>query len=353
MGLIDSPIMKASILTWSQYVKSQERDKFQMSPNERIVTYPIMGRDNTRVIKTNLESLGLNVLPPPPTTDGTIKMGVKNSSDMMCFPYKVTLGNFKEAIDSGANTLLIFDSAGRCRFRQYNKLHDFTLRDMGHDFEMHNLSLGNIVAKLSLLSGKGLGECYDVFKNYIHETREADKGFQQWSEDRPNIGIIGEIFCACDEKINHSLEDNISKYGGNPYNTARVSDFLSMLMKKKLGIFQSGFCDTLLGDPMGEYKKEAKTYFNGDLGGHAFENIYNLLALRDRGVDGMVHILPLSCMPESTIEPYVDGICKDSKIPLLRIPIDETNSPANLETRLETFVELIKLRKMKSSGVRL
>ena len=52
-------------------------------------------------------------------------------------------------------------------------------------------------------------------------------------------------------------------------------------------------------------------------------------------------------MPESTIEPYIDGICKERKIPKLRLHIDETNSPANIETRLETFVELIKWKRKK------
>ena len=34
-------------------------------------------------------------------SEETIKWGCKHSSDMMCFPYKVTLGNLKEALDKG------------------------------------------------------------------------------------------------------------------------------------------------------------------------------------------------------------------------------------------------------------
>jgi len=50
-------------------------------------------------------------------------------------------------------------------------------------------------------------------------------------------------------------------------------------------------------------------------------------------------------MPETSIEPFVNKICKDSKTPLLRVPIDESTAENNLETRLETFVELIKMRR--------
>ena len=50
-------------------------------------------------------------------------------------------------------------------------------------------------------------------------------------------------------------------------------------------------------------------------------------------------------MPETLGEPIINKICSDNNIPLLRIPIDENNSEANLETRIETFCELIKWKK--------
>ena len=52
----------------------------------------------------------------------------------------------------------------------------------------------------------------------------------------------------------------------------------------------------------------------------------------------------MSCMPETTIEPFVTTICRENDTPLLRIPIDENTAEANLDTRLETFIELIKIR---------
>ncbi|MHC5161326.1 MAG: 2-hydroxyacyl-CoA dehydratase, partial [Planctomycetota bacterium] len=89
---------------------------------------------------------------------------------------------------------------------------------------------------------------------------------------------------------------------------------------------------------------EAQKYLNGTLGGHGLENISHLLELVDKNIGGVIHLLPMSCMPETSIEPFVNTICRDSNTPLLRIPIDENTAEANLETRLETFVELIKMR---------
>jgi predicted nucleotide-binding protein (sugar kinase/HSP70/actin superfamily) len=94
-----------------------------------------------------------------------------------------------------------------------------------------------------------------------------------------------------------------------------------------------------------KYKKISRGYLNGFLGGHAYENIYNTQKLIDDGVDGIVHLAPLSCMPESTIEPFVNDICYKSDIPILRLYIDEANSEANTNTRIEAFVELLEKKR--------
>ena len=307
-----------------------------MKPEERVITFPIMGRKNSEVIKDFLESLGLKVILPPPITDKTIKLGVKYSSDMMCFPYKVTLGNFIESLNMGANSILMYSTEGTCRFRQYSYLHNFTLKNLGYNFEM-NVIKSNFLPILRNLSGKSY---LKIIKNLFYYYKRL-KGSQVWSKDKPNIGIIGEVYCCNDETVNYGLENKIRRFGGNPINTANLVEWV----KDNLGIFNLfGF---LKRDEKKIYKKQALKYFNGPLGGHAYENLYNLMYLINKGVDGIIHVLPLSCMPESTIEPYIDHLCNTNNIPLLRISIDENNSEANLVTRLETFIELINWRKRK------
>ena len=313
-----------------------------MKPKERKVTFPIMGRKNSEVIGTFLEDLGLQVIMPPKTTDETIRTGAKYCANMVCYPLKVTLGNYIEALEQGANTLLAYDTQGACRFRQYTHLHNFTLTGLGYNFEMHTINKNNVVGKLSELSGRSRLTVLNKMRQYFRQIQENDRKSKQWSEDRPNIGIIGEIYCCCEDSINFGLEDKIRRYGGNPYNTATVTDFVSNKVPI-LNLFS--FRRLFARDEKQEHKRRAKEYLQGFTAGHAYENLYNLLWLKDQGVDGVVHVLPLSCMPETTIEPYVNGICRDSKIPLLRIPIDENSAEANLETRLETFVELIKIKR--------
>ena len=307
--------------------------------SKRIITMPIMGKDNTEIMKEFLESLDLNVVLPPSITDNTIKLGVKHSAEMICIPYKTTLGNYIEALDNGANTLLAYDTKGTCRFRQYNSLHETTLRGLGYEFEMHVVNPTNILSKLRELSGKSTWKILTELRTHYKRLKENEE--QEWSDENPNIGIIGELYCCVDERVNHNLEEKILKFGGNPINTATTSNFI----KNKLSLFK--LINFFERDPLKEYKKQAEEFIGDWRSGHAYENLYNLLDLKDRGVDGIVHLAPLTCCPETTIEVYIDNICKDNKIPLLRLPIDENSAEKNLETRLETFCELLKMRGKK------
>ncbi|MHC5138778.1 MAG: 2-hydroxyacyl-CoA dehydratase [Planctomycetota bacterium] len=304
------------------------------SKKSRTVAIPWMGKDYIELLAQSLRNLGVKVLLPPPTTDKTIQLGVRNTAEMVCFPLKPTLGNFIEALDNGADTLLMFDSKGQCRLRHYWKIQEFTLRNMGYEFEMYNVNFSNILGLFRKLSGKTrLRVLQEIFRFY-GQVKEIDKKKEQWSDDRPNIGIIGEIFTCCDERINYGIENKIEKLGAKPVNTVTLSSFIRSAFLKKMHWPKK----------KRHFDKQAEIYFNGDLGGHGKENISNLLEMVENNIGGVIHLLPMSCMPETSIEPFVNTICRDSNIPLLRIPIDENTAEANLETRLETFVELIKMR---------
>lgn len=309
--------------------------------NKKIIAIPRMGNTYSHAIKQSLENLGLNVQLPPKTTRKTINLGVKNSASMQCFPYKVTIGNFIEALDNGADTLLMYDSQGPCRLRHYYKLQELTLKNLGYNFEIYGVNGKNIIKTLRKLSGKSIIDVMkEVYFNFPKKLKKYESKNREWSEEKPNIGLIGEIFCSLDESTNYGLEDKIKSYGANPFNTVTLGDFLGgNLMGKKFNPF--------IKDEKKKYKREANKYFNGKVGGHAYENISNLLELIDRKVDGVVHITPLTCAPEVLAEPIINHICKQNKVPLLRVSLDENFAETHLEMRLETYCELIKMRREK------
>jgi len=302
---------------------------------ERRVSIPWMGKEYIELLGQSLSHLGINIQLPPRTTEKTVQLGVRNTAEMVCFPLKPTLGNFIEALDNGANTLLMYDSQGQCRLRQYFKIQEFTLRNMGYDFEMYNINYGNILPVLQKLSGASYARILLELFRYYGKVKRVDKKKERWSRRRPNIGIIGEIFTCCDERINYGIEKKIEKLGAKPVNMVTLSSFIKESFLRKMHWPTRD---------RKRYDRQAEKYFNGDLGGHGRENISHLLELVDNNIGGVIHLLPMSCMPETSIEPFVNTICRDSNTPLLRIPIDENTAEVNLETRLETFVELIKMR---------
>ena len=303
----------------------------------RNVTIPWMGKAYIELFGESLRNLGMKVQLPPRTTDKTIQIGVRNTAEMVCFPLKPTLGNFVEALDNGADTLLMYDSGGQCRLRHYWKIQEFILRGMGYEFEMYNINYGNFLPVLRKLSGASYAKILKEFAKIYGQLRKIDRKKEIWSKRRSNIGIIGEIFTCCDERINYGIESKIKKLGAKPVNTVTLSSYIRNSVLEKIHY----------PTKRKRYDREAAKYFNGVLGGHGRENVSNLLELVDNNIGGVIHLLPMSCMPETSIEPFVTAICRDSNTPLLRIPIDENTAEANLETRLETFIELIKMRETK------
>ncbi|MBK1877364.1 acyl-CoA dehydratase activase-related protein [Pelagicoccus mobilis] len=320
-----------------------------MTPDERRVGFPVMGGVISKIIKRFLTDLNLQVVEPPPITEETIRRGVKLSPDMICFPYKVTLGSIMQCLEKGANTILQQECHHEtvCRQKQFAAMQAYQLRRVGYtNFEMHGVNIRKLIQVMSKISGKSFWETTRLTVRTLNSLELEDQ--QHWDDDGINIGILAEIYCGCDETVNYKLEQKLRKFGANPYNTANVTDLFARILNDNpfnpLGLLRLA-TRCFKRDEKYEYKKQAQSLFTGELGGHAIPNVESLLWLKDRGVDGIVHLLPLSCMPETTVEPYINGICADHRIPLLRIPIDENNSEANLETRIETFVEMIKLRK--------
>ncbi len=317
---------------------------------DQLISFPWMGLRYTRQLKAFLETLGLRVMLPPRISDRTIKLGTRHSPDMICFPYKVTLGNLIEALDNGAQVLLMHDNAGQCRQRHYWKIQELTLRELGYAFEMHPISRRSFFPLLRRLSGRSHLAIYRAYRHHVGEIAGIDADQTRWAGDRLNIGIIGEVYTCFEESINNDVIGKLRELEVNPYNTVTLTEIASTTYSYRLqdiprtiaGLFRKDYETISAGADAAQYLEQARAYLNGPLGGHAYSNICQLLRMRDRGVDGVIHLLPLSCMPETTIEPIINRICQEKHLPLLRLPIDETNSQANFETRIETFIELIK-----------
>ena len=64
------------------------------------ITYPHMGNLYI-VVRALLVSLGLEVVLLPQTSRRTVELGVRYSPEFACFPFKLNLGNYLEAMKRG------------------------------------------------------------------------------------------------------------------------------------------------------------------------------------------------------------------------------------------------------------
>ena len=74
-------------------------------------------------------------------------------------------------------------------------------------------------------------------------------------------------------------------------------------------------------------------------------NIWAAKHYASHGFDGIIHIKSAGCTPEIDIMPILQNISADYKIPVLYLSFDSQTSDTGLETRLEAFYDMIRIRK--------
>lgn len=309
------------------------------------VAIPHMGK-YSEVIKELGDYLGWEVILPSAPTTMTIELGCKYMNELMCLPAKVTLGTMLEACDLGAEHLIMFDSCGTCRLKTYWILQERALRKLGYSVSIHPVRLGwgtpNDIRRVD--PSIPLWKAWWVFYKVLCRVNELDK--KLWV-DIPEesklvkIGIVGEIYTILSPEVNKNLIHKIEKMGALVHNSLPLSYFIFKRLynrgwMKRRGVDRRTFL---------EAKQQAHEYFPKDIGGHGIESIIHTIYYGMKKFDGVIHILPMPCMPESTVAPILDDIGKDYGIPVMRLIFDVHTGEAGLDTRLEAFVDILKRKK--------
>ena len=287
----------------------------------------------SKVIRDFFEGLGCKVIMPNKSSQEIINPGVMNSADMMCYPYKVTLGQEIYCLEHGATDLVMFSSHGRCRFKHYHQLQEQTLRNLGYHFQMHVFSAQNLVPKLMNMSSASLPHVIKALMKAFSQIKEVERQAYNDAHSYPvKIGIVGEIYTMIEPDINFDIVRKLQKLGVGVH----ISMTASYYIKER---FKLDFLDERAE------KKEAKQLLSEELGGHGFQSIINTIHYAKKGFDGVIHVLPLSCMPESTVESIINHVADKYGIPLYRFALDESNFEQGFNVRLSTFVSMLKRRK--------
>ena len=198
----------------------------------QLFTLPRMGF-YTEIFRQLFEGLGCKVLLPPPITQKTIKLGVRNSPDMMCFPYKVTLGCFIEALENGADSLIMYENSyGTCRYRHYHTIQKQTLEDMCYKFRMYPVtSMHPFRSIKSIAPQASYQKIIRTLISSYRKMKEMEKArFEYRKRNDISIGIIGEIYTMLEPAINYDIICKLRNMNVDVHLSVVLSDFIKMAL---------------------------------------------------------------------------------------------------------------------------
>ncbi len=356
------------------------------------VAFPHMG--NVYVAWASaLKKLGVEPYIPPMTCKRTLELGTKYSPDSICLPYKLILGNFLQAIEKDVDYVAMISSPGICRLGEYGQSIKNVLKDLGYESKYTELQLYDgfkgmykfltqltgiknpfiLIKAINIAVRKMfvLDRIENLFsyyrareitpltaeKNYhkaislilnadnIKELKQAEKEAVKEIKKTPidkdrevvTVDITGEIFMVQDTFANQNIEKELGKMGVQTRRSLTVSGFIKDAIIPKW--FKKG--ETHLERSF----RMAKPYLMRDIGGDALESVSDVAYANEKGVDGIIHISPFTCMPEIMSQNIFPSMREDCKIPILTLIMDEQTGRAGYITRLEAFVDLMKRRK--------
>lgn len=359
-------------------------------------TFPHMGGAYVAV-KGFLEDLGVDVIIPPQCSKRTLEIGIKHSPETVCLPLKVNIGNYIESIEMGADTIIITGSCGPCRFGYYGIVEKEILRDMGLDVDIivfdppgenykafwdkavkiangklpHTVlralyraytvacELDNMDKMMFYTRPREIkkGSVKKIYNGYlkalekVHGTRSIIKLIKETQMKLKNIeidreliplkvGIIGEIYTVIEPFVNLYIEEKLGDIGVEVDRSMTVSSWIKTnIFSKAAGINSERIID-----------KAAEPYLKTMIGGHARQCIGNAVLYARRGYDGIIQVLPFSCMPEIVARSILPTLSRNEGIPYMELVVDELTGESGYVTRLEAFVDMLEIRREGCMG---
>ena len=349
----------------------------------RKVAFPRYANYNAPIRYLLENGLGVRCILPPRLTHRTLDIGAKYSPDFVCTPFKILLGNMIEALEAGADTLVMV--YGICKLGYYGELQEQILRDLGYDFDFVNLTeydTGKLkdlfkAAKYvnpnvkfrkvlkTLLEAVKMADYIDAvtseyykscgfetkkgaykkaYETFIanmysanskaeieHAYKKVRNAFSQIPISKPSqplrVGVVGEFYTAMDSFSNFDVEQKLADMGVEIHRWMNVSNmFLHYPGEKNLNV----------------RVKEFTTY---QMGPTSTANIRSAKEYAEQGFDGVIHIKSANCTPEIDVMPVLQNISSDYKMPVLYLTYDAQTSDVGLMTRLEAFYDMISMRK--------
>jgi predicted nucleotide-binding protein (sugar kinase/HSP70/actin superfamily) len=361
------------------------------------VTFPHLGTMHI-FCKAIAETAGIPYIVPPETSRKTLTLGVLHSNECICLPFKIILGNFIEALRMGADTIVMVGSGPPCRLGLYDLVQKAILEDLGlhyrwltipprltwgalwKNYEETKELKKELSPKNILLFPYGLwmgwkkmmaceslerlamkvrprevkkGETQKRLKTVLSWVDEAktpsvlreavrqgktflEETEQDLSRTPFKIAIVGELYTVMDPHINHGVEQKLGELGAE---VTRTSWFSTHILRS-LRLSRTDRAKERV-----RFFEASKAYLGYDVGAECNVSIGEAILRSREGYDGVVHLMPFACMPETTASGILTRVGKDWNIPILTILLDEQEIEGRIQTLLEAFVEMLQWKR--------
>jgi len=218
--------------------------------------------------------------------------------------------------------------------------------------------------------------CLSVEKNQdlmpvLEDMRRDFEAVPRSGEQKPLIGIVGEIFVRSNAFSNEHLVRAVEALGGRVWLApmdewiyyvaamarrralrsrkfkhllqVRIKDFVQKRISHRFeGVFQ-GFLETAPELPVGEVLALAKPYLHVSFEGEAILSVGKAVDMCRQGAAGIINAMPFGCMPGTVATALLHPVTERFGVPSICMPYDGSGSPT-LGLTLETFVEQAKAK---------
>lgn len=356
-----------------------------------ILSFPRMGNLHL-ALEEVCRYLELPYLLPSPPGPKALSLGRELAPEGSCFPFILVLGNMREALEMGADTLLMLGGSGPCRFGYFVYLAERILKNAGYSFHIlridqgyhwenykflrqnRRISLPHLL--MAIQRGWRVLVCLETldelkreylsltpnphyFEEYLitcknnlnrvtksSDIEEIRLGALEYvhtmsikHEQRAlSIGLVGDIYTLLEPYANQQIEQLLLDKGTRVFREISVSQWFPNVF---LPWRKKGYRKKLLRD--------AFPYLRDTVGGFGLESVSNSRKWGKEGIDGIIHLFPLGCMPEIVARSALNNLGLREKHPILSVTMDEHDSMTGFVTRIEAFLEMITEKKKAAS----
>jgi len=275
--------------------------------------------------------LGCDVLVSEPTSKETLEVGKTNAVDENCLPLKLFLGHVNSLIGR-CDYILVprFARTGReeefcVRFWGLPDLVSNTFRDLplltySLDWKRGETERAEFIA-LGQRLGKGRASARRAYECAVkaqtdYDARQRAQQTSRWKEAGLNILVATQPYIIHDHYIGGTVRRMIAQCGGTALFTDRCDRAQSRMQSQKIS---QGLFWTMNKEMIGA------------------------IAAHCHQVDGVIMMTAFPCGTDSLVNELV--IRKNKHVPMIQILLDEQQAEAGLETRVESFMDILKERR--------